>query len=396
MPCCVSLKQIQIVFLRHNNLYKQILKGQMKKFWVYFLIFWGGNVFFGQINDSKKIIDSLTANSWRKSLPDIDSITEASLVGIKINVKDTIILKSTKVLPELGYEVPITPFQLIKQKEDKSWFFFGQNSLVFNQASFSNWNSGGNNNIGSIAKVNYNISFKKRKHFLENNFQLGYGFVANKGQTTRKTEDYINVMSNYGYDIGRNYYLSVGLQFVSQFAPGFDFTKTPSPNYDDRISKFLAPAFVNLGVGISYNPNENFQVIVRPLNGKFTIVSDPLLQKKGMFGLEKDGESLRKELGTMVNFLYRIKIYKDISLVNKLNFFTNYLSHTERVDIAYSGTLNLRLNKLISTTITGDVLYDHDQIAKLQAKQTLGIGFIYNIGVEEKPKPKKLIKPFAN
>ncbi len=368
----------------------------MKKFWVYFLIFWGGNVFFGQINDSKKIIDSLTANSWRKSLPDIDSITEASLVGIKINVKDTIILKSTKVLPELGYEVPITPFQLIKQKEDKSWFFFGQNSLVFNQASFSNWNSGGNNNIGSIAKVNYNISFKKRKHFLENNFQLGYGFVANKGQTTRKTEDYINVMSNYGYDIGRNYYLSVGLQFVSQFAPGFDFTKTPSPNYDDRISKFLAPAFVNLGVGISYNPNENFQVIVRPLNGKFTIVSDPLLQKKGMFGLEKDGESLRKELGTMVNFLYRIKIYKDISLVNKLNFFTNYLSHTERVDIAYSGTLNLRLNKLISTTITGDVLYDHDQIAKLQAKQTLGIGFIYNIGVEEKPKPKKLIKPFAN
>ena len=86
-------------------------------------------------------------------------------------------------------------------------------------------------------------------------------------------------MANYGYDLGRNYYLSSGLQFISQFAPGYNYVKTPSPNFDDRISKFLAPAYINTGIGISYNPNENFQVIFRPINGKFTIVADKHLQK---------------------------------------------------------------------------------------------------------------------
>ena len=64
-------------------------------------------------------------------------------------------------MPEQGYEVPITPFQLLKYKEDKTWFFFGQNNLVLTKLGFSNWNSGGNNNIGVIGKVNYNLSFKK-------------------------------------------------------------------------------------------------------------------------------------------------------------------------------------------------------------------------------------------
>lgn len=92
----------------------------------------------------------------------------------------------------------------------------------------------------------------------------------------------------------------------------------------------------------------------------------------------------------MVNVLYRLKIYKDINLVNKLNLFTNYLYHTERVDVGYSGSLDFRLNKLISTNITADLLYDHDQIKTLQVKQTLGIGFTYNLGIEDKEKPKKI------
>ena len=70
--------------------------------------------------------------------------------------------------------------------------------------------------------------------------------------------------------------------------------------------------------------------------------------KSRFYGLEKDGQSLRKELGAMVNILYRQKIYKDINLVNQLNFFTNYLYHTERVDFSYNGQLNFRVNKLIS------------------------------------------------
>ena len=70
--------------------------------------------------------------------------------------------KTDKITAELGTELPITPFQLIKTKEEKVWYFYGQNNMVFNQASFNNWNSGGNNNIGILGKINYNLSFKKQ------------------------------------------------------------------------------------------------------------------------------------------------------------------------------------------------------------------------------------------
>lgn len=368
----------------------------MKKFFLLMFSVFLVACFNAQITVGKKVVDSISASQWQKQVPNLDSLAEVSLVKISIKKKDTVILKPN-VIPTENLEIPITPFQLIKTPQIKNWFFYGQNNLVFNQSSFSNWNSGGNNNIGIIGKVNYNISFKKGKHFLENNFLLGYGFVAANGQSTRKTEDYINIFSNYGYDLGKNYYLSTGFQFLSQFAPGYNYNTTPNPNYGDRISKFLAPAYVNIGMGISYNPSENFQVIMRPVNGKFTIVGDEHLQKKGLYGLEQDGQKIRKELGAMVNVLYRFKLYKDISLTNSLNFFSNYIFHTERVDVAYNGLLNFKLNKLISTNVTLDLLYDHDQIKRLQMKQTLGIGFSYNLGLENKDKPKqKALKPFVN
>ena len=368
----------------------------MRKFFL--LIF---SVTFYTINNAqvlvaKKVLDSISASQWQKQVPNLDSLAEVSLVKIPFNKVDSIILKPADKRSD-NLEVPLTPFQFIKTPQTKNWFFYGQNNLVFNQSSFSNWNSGGNNNIGIIGKVNYNISYKKGKHFLENNFMLGYGFVAASGQSTRKTEDYINIFSNYGYDLGKNYYLSMGFQFLSQFAPGYNYSNTPDPGFGDRVSNFLAPAYFNIGMGISYNPVENFQIIVRPINGKFTIVGDEHLQRKGLYGLEHDGQKIRKELGAMVNVLYRLKIYKDISLTNTLNLFSNYAFHPERVDIRYNALLNFKLNKLISTNVTLDLLYDHYQIKRLQMKQTLGIGFAYNLGNENKEKPKKKVPtPFVN
>lgn len=342
-----------------------------------------------------KEIDSISQRRWDSVSLNLDSLANPKLINFDIHYKDTIVIRDEVVVSNITNEIPVTPYNFLKLKEPTRWFYYGQNNLVFNQSSFSNWNSGGNNNIGVIGKVNYNVSYKNHKHFLDNHIQLGYGFVASEGESSRKTEDYINLMTNYGYDIGKNFYLSTGFQFLSQFSPGYNYTATPDPEFNDRISRFLAPGYVNAGLGISYNPNENFQLIVRPLNGKFTIVTDPFLQKAGRYGLERDGQSLRSEVGALINVLYRLKIYKDINLVNQINFFSNYVNHAERVDIAYNGTLNIRFNKFISTVVSLDLLYDHDQIQKLQMKQTLGIGFSYNLGFENKEKNKKLIKPFV-
>lgn len=345
-------------------------------------------------NQYQKVLDSIAQSSWNSAMSQSDSIETAPIVRIKSKNKDTIILDQSLIANQ--QEIPITPFNMINTRGPKRWFLYGQNSLIFNQSSFNNWYAGGNDNIGVIGKVNYNLNYKSGKHFLENNVQLGYGFVSSTGQATRKTEDYINVSSNYGYEIASKYYLSTGFQFLSQFGPGYNYSDTPDPSYEDRVSQFMAPGYLNLGIGLSYNPNENFQVIFRPMNGKFTLVLDKELQIAGKFGLERDGQSMRTELGTMMNIIYRLNIFKDISFVNQVNLFTNYLNHMERVDIAYTGILNLKFNKFISTIVSLDLVYDHDQIPGLQRKQTLGVGITYNLGYKlEREKTRNTINPFV-
>lgn len=369
----------------------------MKKFFsaIFFTFFiWG---FSQETKGFLKVIDSINQKKLDSVAINLDSLANPELVNLKANFKDTIVLRDKKRV-EIPEEIPVTPYNLLQQHFRKRWFFVGQNNILFNESSFSNWNSGGNNNIGIIGKINYNLSYKNEKHYIENILLLGYGMNASNGQSTRKTDDYVNFMTNYGYDLKKNYYFSAGVQFLSQFSPGYNYTLTPSPEFKDRISRFMAPAYVNAGLGISYNPDENFQVIFRPANAKFTFVTDPLLQKAGKYGLERDGQSLRSEMGAMMNVIYRIKIYKEMNLVNQLNFFSNYVHHPERVDIAYNGILNIKFNKFISTVVSLDMLYDHDQIQKLQMKQTLAVAFSHNFGTENplKSNSKKVIKPFIS
>lgn len=367
----------------------------MKNFFLFISVLsWSGALAQSESPLQHKI-DSIANERWSRTELNIDSLQNPKFQKFTVKFRDTLVIKDKSGIISSNEDIPVTPYNLLQLKDPIKWFYHGQNSLVFNQSSFSNWNSGGNNNIGIIGKINYNLSYKNRRHFLDNNIQLGYGFVSTQGESSRKTEDYINIMTNYGYDIGRNYYLSTGFQFLSQFSAGYNYTLTPNPTFENRISRFMSPGYFYTGLGILYNPNENFQVIFRPLNGKFTFVTDPFLQKAGKYGLERDGQSVRSELGALVNVLYRLKIFKDINLVNQVNFFSNYATHPERVDIAYNGTLNFKFNKFITTVVSLDLLYDHDQMQRLQLKQTLGVGFSYNLGFEIKEKDKKLIKPFV-
>lgn len=366
----------------------------MSKNWIVVLSFFSIAVFSQNRKELQKKIDSISQERWNSVSLDLDSLANPKLINLETKFKDTIVINDKVVVANITGEIPVTPYNLLQKTNPIRWFYYGQNNLVFNQSTFSNWNSGGNNNIGVIGKINYILTYKNEKHFLENILKLGYGFVSSRGESARKTEDYINLMSNYGYDIGKNFYLSTGFQFVSQFAPGYNYSLTPDPEFGDRVSKFMAPGYLNVGVGISYNPGENFQVIFRPLNGKFTFVTDSLLQKKGRYGLEDDGQSFRLDLGALLNILYRLKIYENINFTNQVNFFSSYINHPERIDVTYNGALDIRFNKYISATVGLDLLYDHDQLQKLQVKQTLGIGFSYNLGFENKERNKKIIKPF--
>ena len=110
----------------------------------------------------------------------------------------------------------------ILQDSLKHWSVQGQNTLMLNQAAFSNWIGGGANNVGWIAGSNYNMTYEKGNDLLENIVILGYGQNNTKGLGNRKTQDIINLSSNYGRKISKNWYVSAGASLLTQFDAGYE------------------------------------------------------------------------------------------------------------------------------------------------------------------------------
>ena len=258
----------------------------------------------------------------------------------------------------------------------KAWSIIGQNTLMLNQSAFSNWVAGGANNVGWQAGVNYNLTYKKDKDLWENVIILGYGMNNTQGVGNRKTQDVINLSTNYGRKLSGNWYASVGAGLISQFAPGYADGNNPDA---EKISNFMSPGYVNVGAGFTYKPNDNFTMTLRPANARFTFVLDNDLQWAGNYGLKNDGDSMLFQFGFLGTAQYKVKLMENITLQNNASVFSNYLDHPERLVLSYGGILNMKVNRYISTNVTLDLLYDHNQIKKTQLKQTLGIGLAYNI-----------------
>lgn len=247
---------------------------------------------------------------------------------------------------------------------------------MLNQAAFSNWVGGGANNIGWLVGANYDFTYQKDNDLWENKVILGYGQNDTQGLGNRKTQDIINISSNYGRKISENWYASAGASLATQFSNGYADGNNPDAA---KISSFMAPGYVNAGVGFTYRPNDNFTATIRPANARMTFVLDKDLQYKGSYGLKNDGDKMLFQFGLYANATYKVQLMENVHLTNSAWLFSNYLDHPFNIAMGYSGILNMKVNKYLSTNITLDLIYDHNQIKRTQLKQTLGLGLAYNI-----------------
>ncbi len=261
------------------------------------------------------------------------------------------------------------------------WSIVGQHSLMLNQAAFSNWVAGGSNNVGWLAGLNYNLTYEKDKSLWENTIILGYGQNNTQGIGTRKVQDVINVSTSYGEKVSKSWYASVGAGFSSQFAPGYEDGNNPKAK---KISNFMAPGYLSLGVGFVYKPNNNLMITLRPANARWTFVFDEDLQIAGNYGLRNNGDSSLFQFGFLGKAMYQIKLMENIKLTNTASVFSNYLDRPDRLVLSYGALINMKINRFISTNVAVDILYDHNQIQKTQLKQTLGVGFAYELRTGKK------------
>jgi hypothetical protein len=254
----------------------------------------------------------------------------------------------------------------------KFWKYSGTVSLNFSQTEFSDsWQAGGEKSFAGLGLFNISANYKKNKSTWENVLDLKYGLLKLGENSPKKTDDNFEISSKYGFKASKTWYYSANLNFKTQMAEGH---KDGNPD-SAVISKLLAPAYILISLGMDYKPNDDFSLFLSPLSGKITIVNDDSLSNAGRFGVEP-GKKSRFEFGGMLKTTYVKEVLKNVTLNSRLSFFYNYLDDSQ-LDIDWEVLLNLKINKFLSTNIVSEIVYDKDQIDKVQFKEIIGVGLTY-------------------
>jgi hypothetical protein len=252
----------------------------------------------------------------------------------------------------------IFPSVLFAQEQSDSlnyWKKSGVLSANFSQVSLTNWAAGGQSSMSGVFMVNYLANYKKDSLSWDNYIDLRYGFLKEDGRDLTKSSDRIEFNSKLGYNTGTGWNYAALVNFKSQFAPGYNYPRTPNDTY---ISKFLAPAYVNVALGMDYK-NDFITLFISPATGKFTIVGDDDLSAAGEFGVDP-GKKFRSEFGGSVRFGAKKEIVKNVTAQTKLDLFSNYFNNPGNIDVDWTFMLNMKVNEWMSANLLTQLIYDDD------------------------------------
>ncbi len=236
------------------------------------------------------------------------------------------------------------------EKEKSLWENKGQTSFQFAQAAFKNWAGGGTNALSLNTLLTYYVSYKRDKFSWKNNFEVGYGFQYAL-QTMQKTDDKLDYSTSLDFTAGKSWDYSGALSFKTQMVKGYDS--------GNLISNFFAPAYVVISGGMTFAPNEDLNILLAPVTGKMTFVTDPVLSAAGSYGVDP-GKTLRAELGGFIKMSLKYELLENVLMRTKLELFSNYADNPQFVDVNWDLLIAMKINKYLSANISTNLIYDHD------------------------------------
>ena len=302
----------------------------------------------------------------------------------------------------LVFSVSVFAQELTNSKSpDTISYWTKKNKLGFDisEIAFVNWSAGGNSAVSGLFKGDFSRVYAKENRKWVNELFIRYGLNKQDGLGVRKTDDAIQVNSTFGYrkDTITNWYHSAKFNFNTQFTNGYAY-----PNTEKVISKLFAPAYIYLGVGAENANKEKKRIFyISPFTFKTTLVLDQNLANQGAFGVPKalydangnvisSGKRSKTELGFLFTSFYKKEIVKNITLVNKLSLYSDYINNFGNIDVDCDLSLDLVVNQYVKANIGARVIYDDDIKAKeevngtqvtvgpkAQLKQLLGVGIVY-------------------
>ena len=320
------------------------------------------------------------------------------------------------------------------EQKPSPWSCTGVVGLNASATGLVNWSAGGNNNVNGVAFGKVRLLFSGANLSWETNLDMEYGlsYIDQEFDPFQKSSDKLNFNTKLGWQFHKAWFLTASADFKSQFAPGRKYGQ--SEDYDPIISKFLAPSYTDIAVGIDWKPNDIFSVYISPVAGRLTsvYVSDVFADKSEVNGqpdLEKslketyavwkykvneetgavekcyDG-NLRGKLGLSLKGAINYT-YKDLKIITSVGLFTPYAwDKTEmfdadnqfigyrdnnrrfgNFDVDWDAAISYQFLKCLNVTLSTSMKYyngvkiaDADGILaeRVQFKGVLGLGVGYS------------------
>lgn len=173
---------------------------------------------------------------------------------------------------------------------EKPWKFSGTVGLNAAATGMWNWAAGGNNNVNGVASTKLRLLYHENNMSWETNLDMEYGlsWIDQEFDQLQKTSDKINFSTKFGWEFHKTWYLTVLGGFQSQFAYGRDYNGSEA--FDPIISKWLAPSYTDISVGIDWKPNDIFSIYLSPVAGRLTTVYvSNALNEKSLGMMDKVG-----------------------------------------------------------------------------------------------------------
>lgn len=250
------------------------------------------------------------------------------------------------------------------------WKVHGRFKFVFNQANFSNWVSGGQDNVAGNLNINYDFNYKRGKWNWDNKLITSYGLNHLNDKGYRKTNDRIEYNSLLGLKSEGLWFFSFFTNFKSQYTRGYDYKPTPKL----PVSDFLSPAYLSFGPGLLWKKSDDFRFNIAPATVRFTLVSDEF---SGKFGVE-EGKNTSFGLGFNFSGYYKFEIIDNIDIENILSVYSDYLDKPQNLDIEYQMNIFFKVNKFINMNVTFHTIIDSNASTRVQFREEFGLGISYS------------------
>ena len=278
----------------------------------------------------------------------------------------------------------------VKEEKPKYWTNTFNANLNFGQTYLSQWVAGGFNNISVTANVDAVAKFAKGKALGNSRIQLEYGQLYSADKPIfQKTKDRIYLESKWGYQTSvKNLAYSASIDFKTQFGKNYTYG-TPKeyqgdePTREDWLiartlkSGFLAPAYLNIGVGALWTPAPWISINVAPLSGGGVLVTIPELRKTyGMDlreGSETEYTNFRAEFGAQIKVDMAWVVNDVFSYSTQVTAFYNYLTPKMEPRITWDNKISWKVVKFFAINLSTNLIYDPRVLVRDTDKTTPGL-----------------------